>query len=130
MRQRRRIRHLAGNLREILWAQLVTVTQDDRAEDGIFQLTDIARPVKGIQDLHRVIGHAGHFRAFAGIEAVHEMINQGRNIVAALTQGRHVDRIDIEAIEQVFAERALGNLLRQIPVGCRNDAHIHLGRAA
>ena len=45
--------------------------------------------------------------------------------LAAIAQGRHLDRHDAQAVVQVVAERALGDGLAQGAVGGRHDAHVH-----
>ena len=57
------------------------------------------------------------------------MAHQRRQIVRALAQRRHVNRDDVEAIEQVLAERAAGDLLLEVLVGGGDDPHVHLDDA-
>lgn len=64
-----------------------------------------------------------------GVEAADEMANEGRNVFLAFAQGGHLDRENVETIEQVLAEIARRHLFGQIAVGRRNDANIHLDRA-
>src|SRR5262245_3855662 len=45
-----------------------------------------------------------------------------------MTQRRHRNRENIEAIPEIFAKGALLNLLTEIPVCCGNNAHIDLNR--
>ncbi len=51
-----------------------------------------------------------------------------RNILLALAQRRHKERHDIEAIKEVFAEVALGDLLFEILVGRGDEAHVDAER--
>ena len=48
-----------------------------------------------------------------------------RNVLHALPQRGHLDRHDVEAIEQVFAELALRDQALEIPVRGRDHAHVH-----
>jgi hypothetical protein len=49
-------------------------------------------------------------------------------MVNALAEGRHTDGNDVQAVDQVFAERVLGDLLLQVPVCRRDDADRHTNR--
>ena len=57
------------------------------------------------------------------------MVDQGGDVLAALAQGRSLDREDVEAIEQILTEGAGANLLGRVPVGGRDDSDINLDRA-
>src|SRR5690348_2882437 len=58
------------------------------------------------------------------------MADQRWNVRAALAQWRQADRRDIEPIEQIVAELALPDQLRQIAMGRGDDAHIGADRDA
>ena len=51
-----------------------------------------------------------------------------RNVLLALAQGRDKERDHVEAIEEIFAEVALGDFLFEIFVGGGDEAHIHAQR--
>ena len=57
------------------------------------------------------------------------MIDQGRDVLAPVAQGRGLDREDIQAIEQILAEGAVLDLLGWVAIGRRDDAHVDLDRA-
>ena len=59
-------------------------------------------------------------------EPGHEVLGQERDVVAALAQRRQPDRDDVDAVEQVLAERALGHHLRQVAIGGGDDADVGL----
>src|SRR2546422_8978640 len=54
-----------------------------------------------------------------------EIIDQYRNVLAALAQGRHIDRQDIDAIVEVVAKASIANHGAQIAIRGRNDANIY-----
>ena len=58
------------------------------------------------------------------------MPHQRRDVGAALAQRRQPDRRDVEAIEQILAEHALADQLRQVAVRRRDDADIGADRRA
>ena len=57
-------------------------------------------------------------------EVAQEVVDQQRNVLAALAQRRHDDVNHVEAEEQILAEEALRDQLPEIPVGGRDDAHV------
>src|SRR5215213_8916170 len=99
--------------------------QGDRALDGVFELPDVARPIIRLKIPHRVFRDA-ELRA-AGVVAVlfEEMLNQVGYVRPARAQGRHLDRYDAYAIEEVVAERAVFDHVREIAIRRRHDPAIH-----
>ena len=65
-------------------------------------------------------------------DLVHEVLNELRDVLAPLGQRRHAQRDDRQAMIEVLAEFARGDLRLDIATGRGNDAHIDrdLGRAA
>src|SRR6185503_14443743 len=97
---------------EIRSRNLCTARHQDRALDGMRQLTDVARPEVRLERL------AG--RPIEAVEAalvprgVHLEIVVGEraDVFAPLAQRREMDDDGVEAVVQVFAETAGGNLTR------------------
>ena len=58
--------------------------------------------------------------------AGHEMAREVRDVDPALGQGRHRQRDDIEAVEQVLAELAGRHLGLEVAVGRGDDADVDL----
>ena len=52
------------------------------------------------------------------------MLNEQRNVVAAVAQGGQLDGDDAQAIIKIFAEEATGNEFAQVFVGGADDADI------
>ena len=105
------------------------VGKDDGAIDGVFELADVAGPVEGGEQGQGLARTAGDALAFLDIEAGDEVVDQGRDVLAALAQGRSLDREDVEAIEQILAEGAGPDLLGRVAVGGRDDTDVNLDRA-
>ena len=84
--------------------------QDHQPLDVVAQLPDVAGPVVRLQHRHRVVGDAPLRQAGRGGDLVHEEGDQLGHVLAPLGQGRHPDRHDAEAVEQVLAEAAGGDL--------------------
>ena len=55
-----------------------------------------------------------------------EMIRQRRNILAAVPQRRQGDLDRVEPEQQILAEPAAADFLRQVRVGRRQDPHVHV----
>jgi len=56
------------------------------------------------------------------------MLDEERDVVLAGAQRRNLDRDDVEAIVEVFAEATLRDQRGQIAVRSRDDAHVDLDR--
>jgi len=52
------------------------------------------------------------------------VVDKGLNVLAAAAQGRQVDRKDVKAVEEVFAESSLFDLFAQVAVGGGHDADV------
>src|SRR5208283_1149234 len=48
------------------------------------------------------------------------------NVLGSLPQGRHRDRVDVQAIEQVLSEAARLDVGDEVAIGRRNDADVDL----
>ena len=81
--------------------------QDQQPLDRVAQLAHVARPVERRQPLDRRPRRsraAPRRRCRARLR--HEVRDQQRNVLAPLAQRRHVDRHDVQAVEEVLAEPA------------------------
>ena len=58
-----------------------------------------------------------------------EVLDEHRDVVAALAQRRDADRDHVEAVVQVLLEAAVGDHLLQVAVGGGDDADVHALRA-
>ena len=100
--------------------------EDNAALDGVFQLADVAGPLVVHQQAERFGGElAGLEAVFFGVE-LEEMRGEQRDILLAVAQRRQVERDDVEAVEEVFAEAALFDGLLQVDVGGGDDADVDL----
>src|SRR5215469_937031 len=75
----------------------------------VAQLADVARPVVGQEVRERLHGdRLGSLGVLARVER-DEVLDEQRDVLGALTQGRHLDRDDREPVEEIFAEAALAD---------------------
>ena len=63
----------------------------------------------------------------SGDAAGQELLDQQRDVAAPLAQWRHDQVDDVEAVEQVLAERLLGDEIAQVLVGRGDDPDVHRG---
>ena len=96
---------------------------DRHALDQVAEFTHIAGPAGGLQGFDRCAREL-HPRAASGADAMRQIGDQQRQILAAIAQRRHVDRHHVEPIEQIRAKRACDNGLFKIVMGRGDDAHI------
>ena len=57
-----------------------------------------------------------------------EVLDQGRDVLAAVAERRDDEVDDVEPIEEVFAELPLPDALAEVAVGGGNDAHVQTHR--
>ena len=87
-----------GDLRKVGDAEYVAIAQNNGAENGVFQLPDIAGPIIGAQHGEGVGFDAGYVLAFLQGEPPDEIVGKAWNVFAAIADGRYVNREDVEAV--------------------------------
>src|SRR6185503_5935405 len=102
----------------------------DQAFDHVLELANIAWPRVLGQRLHRLGRHAIDARAARRGELREELLHEHGNVFATITQRRNDDVNDVEAIEQILAERALLDHLAQVTVRRGDDTHVDNPAAA
>ena len=68
----------------------------------------------------------------AAVEAAQEVRDERLDVVAPVAQRRQRDAHHVQPVEEILAERPLGHGPLEVPVGRRDDAHVHregLGRS-
>ena len=95
--------------------------------DVVAQLAHVARPVVHLQrgDARRRPACA-RGRPVASADPLDEVVDQLGDVLAPLGQARHAHRHHVQAVEQVLAEAARGDLLAQVARGRGDHAHVHL----
>ena len=101
---------------------------DDQPLDGVLQLADVALPARALQVLERRRREALRPPVVVAAEQVGEVLDQRRDVLAAIAQRRHADRDHAEAEVEILAERALLDLLLEVLVGRGDDADVDLDR--
>jgi len=109
-------------------ADLGAGRQQNRAMDGVLQLANVAAPGMGRQQpfgrgRNRAIRHTVGVGIFA-----REMPRQRLDILGPLAQRRQAQVHDVQAIEQVLAERAAFDRFGEIAIGGCDNANVDLDR--
>ena len=104
------------------------VSTQQRLLEHALQLADVARPGVAAQQVHRLGGDLADLPAQLPVEAPHVVADQHGQVVAALAQGRQVDREDAQAIVEVGAELPLRRRRLQVAVRGRDQPHVGLDR--
>jgi hypothetical protein len=58
-----------------------------------------------------------------------EVSGERQDVRSTRAQGRHLEREDAQAIEQVLAKLACADLLLEVAIGGSYDANVHFSRA-
>ena len=66
----------------------------------------------------------------AAVNCVEKLVRQDRNVLATIPQRRHHDVDDVQAVEQVLAERPLLDHVSQVAIGRGDHAHVDDSPAA
>ena len=104
--------------------------EDQHALDHVLQFAHVAGPVVLLEGFERLFADLHARAAVLAAELGEEFADQERDVLLALAQRRHEERNDVEAVEEVFAEVALGDLLFEILVGGGDEADVDAHAAA
>src|SRR6185369_170489 len=94
----------------------------------VLELADVAGIVERDEARHRSVGQALAFDAELARALLQEEARERRDVLVALAQRRQPEANDVEAVEQVFAERAGLYALLEILVRRGDHAHVALHR--
>jgi hypothetical protein len=104
--------------------------QDDGPGDDVLQLPHIARPIIVHEGVQRLGGeHVERLVQVPGVVA-HEVMYQQGNIFQPVAQRRNRHGKTIQAVVEIGAEVPGVHHLRQLSIGRRHQAHIHLPGAS
>ena len=99
------------------------------ALDRVIELADVARPRMLEQRLQRRRFEAADVLAVALRVLPQEVRRERGNVLAPLAQRRQLDLDRVQPEQQVLPEAAGRDLLAEVRVGRRDDAHVDLARA-
>ena len=96
----------------------------------ILQLTNISRERQPAQEGHRLARELHSRQAICLGKTIGEMTNQQGNIIYPLTEGRQMNRDQIDPIEKILAECVFFYHLGQVTIRRAYHPDIHLPRPA
>src|SRR4029450_10991718 len=111
-RLRRRSKHryrTTGNRRAL--------RQDDGSFDGVLELAHVAGPLVLLQSRQSVVVDAFDPAAGSLCVFLDEMLDQGRNVLAALAEWRNLDGNHVQPVEEIVLKLTLGDELAQVEGG-------------
>ena len=111
--------------RQVVQADALAGAEDKAVLDDVFQLADVAGEVVGHEPRQGCRFEPGHGAAAQPVHAVDAPLHQQGDVLAPRAQGRQLQPDHVDPVEQVAAESALGHQRLQVPVGGREDAHVH-----
>ena len=115
---------------KVLGVDHALAAEDQGVLQDVLQFANIARIIVVEQDLHGILSNRRRGNGSGSAEASHDMPEEQRQVPAALLQKGQFDAHDVQAVEQVLAKEAAVHKVPELSIGRRDDAHIHLVRAA
>ena len=110
---------------QIVVRERIGLPEDDHSLDQVLQFANVARPRVVHQAPHEIRGD----RQGLGLaEGSQELFDKDGDIVAPFGQARHPQGDDIEAVVEIFAERAAGDPVPEVDIGRGQQADIDLNR--
>ena len=106
-----------------LQGQTFFFCQDDHPFHQILHFPDIARPLVAHQKVKEFRGELD-ITTVALVALLQKVVEQQRDILLAITQGRQDDRHDIQAVIEISPEFPGGNCLLETDIGGGNDPDI------
>ena len=104
----------------------ILVAENQIALQEIVELAQIARPGMVLARLQQGWRKRQRRSRVAFRHAVHRVFQQDWNLFLTVAQRWQLQREGIETVVKIFAQTFGGKGFRNIDVGCRQDAHIHL----
>jgi len=98
--------------------------EDEDALDEVAELADVARPVVLAKRGEGVVGEVDVLAAVLLAELDEELFYERGDVFLAVAEGRDEEGDDVEAVEEVFAEVAVGDLFFEVLVGGGDDADV------
>src|SRR5689334_5078832 len=101
-----------------------TRREDHGALDDVLELTDVPWPRVRDEPLHRRLTHRLDVLPDLRRVLPNEVVDQRGYVLATRAQRRYLNGEDIQAVEEVGAERPRGHRGRQVPIGGGDDADV------
>ncbi len=105
-------------------ARWVAGRHDDEPLDHVAELAHVARPVVRHEGAHGLAGERLGALPVLRRERLQEVLDQERDVLSPAPERRHLHRDDVQPVEEVLAEAALGDQIGQRLV--RGGDHPHV----
>ena len=122
------MRLLLERARQVANGDPVAVAEDHGVLDDVVELAHVALPRQRHEELQGRAVDALEVLLQLAVVHRHEVLDERRDVLAALAQRRNLDAEDVEPVVEIVAERALCHDLREVAVGGGDDAHVDLDR--
>ena len=114
----------AGGEFEIASVHLFTIGHDDAAFEAVFEFADVAGPGVAGDRGEGFLGEAAQVAVEFAVEAAEEEAGEQHGVARAFAQRWNAHGDGVQAVEQIVAEAAVGDLFLKVHVGGRDDAHV------
>src|SRR5256885_11649721 len=119
---------------KIGWQRLgfedVPAAEDERPFDHVLELPDVARPTVVLENRERLRADALHRFAELRGDFSDEVRGQQRDILPPLPQGRQLNRNDVQSVEEILSQDAVGDRPGDVPVRGGDQPYIDLDVAS
>ena len=117
---------VCGNLaqRDILGQEDVSGGKNGGALEGVLKFADIAWPWIGFEHADGILGEFEWRAVFLVGDALQEILGEEANVLHTLAERGDVNADDVEAVEEILAERFFGNLVLEVLIGGADDPDI------
>ncbi len=92
--------------------------------DDVLELPHVAGKRVGLERAEGVRCEAADVLVLLAGAARQEVLREGADVFAAIAEGGNLDANDVEAVVEVLTEGPGADLLLDVPVGRRQDAHV------
>src|ERR1700758_4672248 len=106
------------------WLDAGRRTGDHQPLDQVAQLSDVSGPTIPSEHGQSCVTDLLGLAAISCGKLREEMTRENGDILDAFAQGRNREGYYVQAVKNVFAEKASTNLLFQLFICCRDHAHI------
>ena len=115
-------------VRQVLVGNPLFVRYGDQPLDQVLELSNVAGPPVGAEDLQRRVGNALEVLPELQVVAAQEELRERREVLDPVAQRRHADGDDLQPVIQVFAEAPLLDRLIEVDVRGGNQPEGGLDR--